>query len=311
MKNQEKAINNDPGFGTRKAGARSMNKDGSFNVHRVGVPWFRPFEIYHNLIKISWPRFFIYILGAYFIANLIFAGLYYLVGLEHLSVDTFGLSDGEKFLEAFFFSSQTLTTLGYGRVAPIGVPANTIAAIESMTGLLGFAWATGLTYGRFSKPQSKILYSDFALISPYRGSKGLMFRITNMRSNQLIEVEADVTVGFDSPETGTRSFARLELERSRINLFPSNWTIVHPINTDSIFYNKGEAELRNMNIEIYVLLKAFDDTFSQTIYSRTSYTSDEIIFGAKFTSMFRLLENGSTLLDLKAINNAEKVELPV
>jgi inward rectifier potassium channel len=178
-----------------------------------------------------------------------------------------------------------------------------------MTGLVGFAWATGLTYGRFSKPQSKIRYSENALISPYRDINGLMFRIVNKRRNQLIEVEADVTVGYNIPQTGKRGFVKLELERSQINLFPSNWTIVHPISGESIFYNKSASDILAMNLEIYVMIKAFDDTFAQTIYSRTSYTAAEIVFGAKFINMTELAEDGSSILFLERINEFRTEEL--
>lgn len=309
MKNLSKSTLNDPGFGTSGVGSRSMNKDGTFNVKRIGDPVFRPFEVYHTLIKMSWLKFFIFLFSCYFIANLIFASIYYFIGAEQLSIDVSGLTEFEKYMEVFFFSSQTLTTLGYGRVAPIGLNANVIAAIESMTGLVGFAWATGLTYGRFSKPQSRIRYSENALISPYREIKGLMFRIVNKRRNQLIEVQADVTVGYNIPETGKRGFVKLELERSQINLFPSNWTIVHPISQESIFFGKSDSDLRAMNLEIYVMIKAFDDTFAQTIYSRTSYTASEIIYGAKFVTMTELAEDGSSILFLERINEFRTVNL--
>jgi inward rectifier potassium channel len=299
----------DPGFGTSGVGSRSMNKDGTFNVKRIGDPVFRPFEVYHTLIRMSWLKFFLFLFSCYFTANLIFASIYYFIGAEQLSINVSGLTEFEKYMEVFFFSSQTLTTLGYGRVAPIGLNANVVAAIESMTGLVGFAWATGLTYGRFSKPQSKIRYSENALISPYREIKGLMFRIVNKRRNQLIEVEADVTVGYNIPESGKRGFVKLELERSQINLFPSNWTIVHPISSESIFFNKSESDLRAMNLEIYVMIKAFDDTFAQTIYSRTSYTAAEIVFGAKFINMTELANDGSSVLFLERINEFRTEEL--
>ena len=310
MSKQKNQAVNDLGFGTSRINSRSMNKDGSFNVERTGEPKFRPYEIYHKLITMSWGKFFLLIVTAYFITNILFAGIYYIIGAEHLSMDSQNMTEGEKFMEVFFFSSQTLTTLGYGRIAPVGALASSVAAIESMIGLLGFAWATGLLYGRFSRPKANILYSSNAVIAPYKGISALMFRMTNMRSNQLIEVEADVTIGYNDFETGARSFSRLELERSKINLFPTSWTIVHPIAEGSPLQGRTSEELSGMNLEIYVLIKAFDDTFSQTIYSRTSYRADEIIYGVKFIPMFRQMGNGKTLLDLQLINAMEKAELP-
>ncbi len=299
---------NDIGFGKSATSSRNMNKDGSFNVERTGEPRFRHYEIYHTLITMSWTKFIVLIFVSYILMNLIFAGVYYTLGVETLSMDSSKMSEGQKFLEVFFFSSQTLTTLGYGRIAPVGALASTVTAIESMIGLLGFALATGLLYGRFSRPQAKLLYSENAIIAPYRDGVALMFRLTNMRRNQLIEVEVDVNIGFINPETGMRNFLPLNLERRKINLFPTSWTIVHPIDEMSPLYQKSARELEEMKLETYVVLKAFDETFSQTVYSRTSFRASEIIYGAKFLPMFTQNDNG-TLLDLRRINAYEKINL--
>lgn len=306
----QRTNDNDIGFGRSASRDRAMNKDGTFNVVRTGEPRFRNYEFYHRLITMSWTKFIVLIFAAYAIVNFLFAVIYYLMGAEKLSMDTSHMHEGEKFMEVFFFSSQTLTTLGYGRIAPVGPLASTISAIEAMIGLLGFALATGLLYGRFSRPQAKLMYSQNAVVAPYRGITGLMFRLTNMRRNQLIEVEIDVNVGYTDPETKTRTFINLPLERKKINLFPTSWTIVHPINEESPFHNRTQQELEAMNIEIFVLLKAFDDTFSQTVYSRTSYRASELVYGAKFLPMFSQREDGKTLLDLRLINSMEKAELP-
>jgi inward rectifier potassium channel len=288
-----------------------MNKDGTFNVVRTGEPRFRNYEFYHRLITMSWTKFILLIFLSYTLVNLIFATIYYIMGPDKLSMDSSHMHEGEKFLEVFFFSSQTLTTLGYGRIAPVGALASIVSSIEAMIGLLGFALATGLLYGRFSRPQARLLYSENAVVAPYRDGVGLMFRMTNMRRNQLIEVEVDVNMGYLNPQTKTRSFVPLALERKKINLFPTSWTIVHPIDETSPLHGKTREQLEAMQLEIYVLLKAFDDTFSQTVYSRTSYRAEEIVYGAKFLPMFSQLENGKTLLDLRMINAIEKVQIPV
>lgn len=311
MANRIKGTNTDDlGFGL-KSSDRNMNKDGSFNVDRLGEPRFRPYEIFHSLITMSSRKFILLIFGGYFVINMIFAVSYYIVGTNHLSGIETHMSEARKFGEAFFFSSQTLTTLGYGRVAPVGFLTSTIAAVESMLGLLCFALATSLLYGRFSRPRAKLLYSEHAIIAPYKNMTGLMFRTANMRRNQLIEVEVDITMAWFEKDSKVRSFTRLALERSKVNLFPSSWTIVHPIDENSPFYGLTEADILDLKIELIVLLKAFDDTFSQTIYSRTSYKSSEIKAGKKFIPMFNTLENGKTLLDLRMIDAMETVELPL
>lgn len=301
---------NDLGFGTKSNGDRSLNKDGSFNVKRIGLPHFRPYEWYDRLILMSWGKFMLMIVLLYTLVNLVFATIYMLVGVEHLA-GMAGQTTLENFLESFFFSSQTLTTLGYGRISPTGAMASTVAAIESMMGLLGFAMATGLLYGRFAKPKVNMLFSTHAVIAPYRGDqRGLMFRMANKRSNQLIEVEVDITLAMIEPGATTRSFYALELERRKVNLFPLSWTIVHPLDENSPLFGLEEADLEALQLELIILVKAFDDSFSQTVYTRTSYRSHELKFGAKFLPMFNLQEDGHTQLDMGLIDATEKVELP-
>jgi inward rectifier potassium channel len=304
-------VANDLGFGTKYSTDRSMNKDGSFNTRRIGESKFRFYEIYHELITMPWYKFFIIIVSAYFITNLIFATVYFSLGVEHLTGINLMADQFHQYLEAFFFSSQTLTTVGFGRLAPVGTITSAIAAIESMLGVLVFALATGLLYGRFSRPQAKVLYSENAIIAPYHKGAGLMFRMANMHHNQLIEVEVSITLSYIQSGAKTRSFDRLKLERERINLFPTSWTIVHPIDQDSPFYNTTEHELKAMQPELIILLKAFDDTFSQTIYSRTSYHANEIIYGRKFLPMVHVDDNKKSVIDLRLINAMETVEVPV
>lgn len=303
-------VSNDLGFGTKTNSGRNVNPDGSFNVERVGLPKLRPYEIYHNLISMSWSKFLLLIISLYAIANLIFAAIYMAIGIHHLAGIT-GQTSFDQFWEAFFFSSQTLTTLGYGRMSPMGNLASTVAAIESMMGLLGFAMATGLLYGRFSRPEARILYSSKAVIAPYRDNqRGLMFRIANKRSNQLIEVEVEFLMAIQEQGSTTRSYYPLNLERKKISMFPLSWTIVHPIDENSPLWGREEQELHVGNAEFIILVKAFDDTFSQTVYSRSSYSSHEILWGAKFLPMFSLLESGKTRLDLRLIDTVEKADLP-
>lgn len=301
--------NDDLGLGSKVSVERNMNKDGSFNVVRAGEPKYRFFEVYHMLIAMPWLKFFSIIISTYFCSNLIFASIYYSLGVEHLTGIDANATELHKFMDAFFFSSQTLTTVGFGRIAPLGTATSIVAAIESMLGVLVFAIATGLLYGRFSRPSAKILYSDCALIAPYREGKGLMIRLANMRRNQLIEVEINVSASYIEPGAANRSFVRLNLERDKINLFPTSWTVVHPIDNDSPFFDATTTSLKAMKMELIVLVKAFDDTFSQTIYSRTSYHAKEIFPGKKFLPMVSTEESGRTVLDLRKINDSAEVPI--
>ncbi len=300
---------NDLGLGTKTSSGsfRSLNKDGTFNVKKTNVRFFERFNFFHSLISMPWLNFFSLIFLGYFVANLIFASIFLIIGVEHLTgIDALSVSD--KFIEAFFFSSQTITTLGYGRVAPMGILANTVAAIESMVGLLFFALATGLLYGRFSRPLGKIKYSSHAVLAPYQDINAFMFRVVNPRSSQLLEVEVNVSFSMKRENSELRDFYTLELERNKIVFFPYMWTIVHPINEASPLFKIKEAELLARNAEFIVMMKAFDESFSQTVYSRSSYNASEIKWGEKFVYLVKWEEEGVSV-DVGKIDETEKVQL--
>lgn len=303
----------DLGFGTRtqEKGARLLNQDGTFNIERRGLTREWSTNMYHTLITMPWSRFNLLVLCIYLIANLIFASLYLIAGVDSLDGSQ-GLSMMDKFWDAFFFSAQTITTVGYGKISPHGFYPNIIASIESMIGLLGFALATGLLYGRFSRPVAKIIYSHNALIAPFHNGRGFMFRLANARKNQLIEAEMQVVFSFNDTVDGksTRTFHTLKLERHKINFIFSSWTIVHPITEESPFYNRNLEDLINDEAEITILLKAFDDSFSQTVYSRSSYKAEEFIWGAKFSNIHGRTKDG-TYVDLHRIGEFEQAELPL
>ena len=300
---------NDLGLGTKaSAGAgRALNKDGSFNVRKTNVPFSERVNFFHALVSMSWTKFFVLIFISFLLVNFLFACIYMVIGLEHLT-GIAAKDDLHRFLEAFFFSSQTLTTLGYGRIAPVGVMASTVSAIESMLGLLTFALATGLMYGRFSKPVAKIKYSAHAVMAPYKDINGFMFRIVNPRDNQLIEIEVAVTVSMKKKDSDIREFAFLELERSKVNFFPMTWTIVHPVNQASPLAGITEKELIAKDAEFIVLLKAFDEGFSQTVYSRSSYRAGEVKWGEKFTYIIDRDADGFSM-DLQRLDETEKAVL--
>ncbi len=300
---------NDFGLGDRAtAGAyRSLNKDGSFNVKKSNVPFFERINFFHDLVSMSWRRFFFIIFLIYICINTVFATIYLLIGTEYLTgID--GVTPTEKFIEAFFFSAQTITTLGYGRVAPIGLMDNIVAAIESLLGLLSFALATGLIYGRFSKPAAKIKYSTPAVIAPYQDINGFMFRVVNPHANQLMEVEVTVAMSAQRQNSDHRDFFTLELERSKVAFMPSTWTVVHPITESSPFYGLSHKQLEERDIEIIIMMKAFDESFSQTVYSRSSYKASEIRWGHKFIYLISR-EKDRINVDVSRIDETEKVSL--
>lgn len=293
--------NNDLGFGTKLTAAdgRLINRDGSFNVERRGYTSWTP---YQWLVEMSWPSFSVLIFAFYCLSNAFFALIYMAIGVEHLS----GVQSGnwfENFLEAFFFSVQTFTTVGYGAVSPDGIAANIIAATGALIGLMAFALATGLFFARFSKPKAQILFSEHAIITPYRGIMGFEFRIANIRNNKLINLSAKVTMSWIEEKNGTlqRRYAALPLERDKVFLFPLNWTIVHPIDKESPLFEKSLAEISKMQAEFIILIQGYDETFAQNVHTTSSYTFDEILMDVKYAPMY-FSENGHTVLELDKID---------
>lgn len=290
-------------------GDRLLNKDGNFNVIRKGQGLLKRISPYHQLISMSWGHFVLLVFSFYLLLNLLFSLTYYLIGTSELG----GLIHSEgwsKFIEISSFSAQTLTTVGYGRVNPIGDWANIIASFEALIGLMSFALITGLLYGRFSRPFARLVTSDNAIIAPFQNKTALMMRIANGRKNQLLECEANLLFNYLDKETNARRFINLSLEYAKINALSLSWTLVHPIDEESPLIGLDLNNLKEMKAEFIVMFKAYDDTYAQSVHSRFSYTAEEIIWGAKFTPMFKRNEDGTaTVLELDKINYFESVSL--
>lgn len=297
----------DPGLTRQFSGElrRAINRDGSFNVRKQGVR-LADFNPYLYMIDTSWPRFLLLVFLGFLVINGIFGGLYILVGADHLQGADTGMS---VYANAFFFSVHTLTTVGYGDIYPKGFPANLVSAVEAMTGLLGFALATGLLYGRFSRPSARIVFSDSMLVTPYQDATSLQFRIANGRNNVLMELEARVLFMTVENVNGQpkRDYSDLELERRKVYFLPLTWTIVHPIDSNSPLYGKTAQDLERTGAEFLILIKGFDDTFSQVVNARYSYRHDEIVWGAKFTPVFKVDRRGDMVMEVDRINELTRV----
>ncbi len=300
------------GFGSRASG-RFINKDGLPNVRRRGVNVFNRLSWYHTMLNLSSFRFITYLVVMYILINLVFAFIYYLIGVEHLT----GINKSnptDEFIDVFFFSSQTFTTVGYGRIAPVGFMASLVATFEAFLGLLTFAIATGLFYGRFSRPRAYLRFSDIAVIAPFQDVTALMFRLAPYKNNALTDADITLSTAIEINEEGTTksNFYRLETQLSKINTLALNWTVVHKIDENSPFFGFSADDFKNTNIEIIVHVRAFDEVFSNTVVQRSSYVSREIIYGAKFIPMYYPDNNkDSTVLNLDKINEYQKAELPV
>ncbi|HLK29077.1 MAG TPA: ion channel [Puia sp.] len=309
-------INNDTGFGTSttNVGGRFVNKDGSFNMRKEGLPVWERFSIFHKMLTMPRWKFISIVIIFYLAVNLLFSLLYYFVGPEEFQ-GMIAQTPWQKFKEIYFFSTETFTTVGYGRVNPVGDMANVVASIEAITGFLSLAIFTGLMYGRFSKPESFLMFSENALISPYQDKTALMFRFVSYKDNHVLtDVEVRVNIGFQviENEKTLYKYFTLDLERHRVDNLPMNFTVVHPIDENSPLYGFTSDDMKTADLELYVLIKGFDDVYSNIVLQRTSYTFDEIIFNAKFVPMYKESEDkNTTIVQLHKLNEFIEVKLPV
>ncbi len=303
------------GFGTTDARQRRLiNPDGTYNYARKGLGLFQSFNVFHFLITAKWLQLMVVIVMWYTAVNAIFVGVYYMVGIHELTGMMFNNAKDE-FWEVYFFSAQTLTTVGYGRINPMGFGASAVASFEALVGLMSFAIITGILYARFSKAPSIIIFSKKAVIAPYtwQGQEmtGLMVRIANTYNTSLMNMKAQITcslLDFENLDTEgqpIRRFLSLGLERDTITFFPSSWTIVHPIDESSPFYGMNQADFEKSLPEVMILISGFDDTFDQNVFSRSSYSIDEIQWGAKFVKIFGSDTKGQATVDLGNLDTFE------
>jgi inward rectifier potassium channel len=295
------------GFGSnvKNESDRLISKNGRFNIKKEGLTFFERFNLFHYLINMSTVPFFICLMIGFSLLNLLFTGTYLMIGLDNLQ----GARADNEFFDAFYFSAQTLTTVGYGGLHPTGKLISLVASFEAFTGLLGFAVSTGLLYGRFSKPKPKIMFSNNALISPYNDMRGLMVRVANPKNNQLINTTAKMMYSQieEINDNKTRKFYPLDLEIDSISLFVTSWTVVHPISNESPLFNLSHKDITERKGELILLLSAYDESYSQDLHIRTSYKPEEIIENVKFVSVTGLNENEQSVIHLDKLSDFEKI----
>jgi inward rectifier potassium channel len=309
---EEQARDSDLGFGSyiNRESRRLLNRDGSFNVVRSGLGPFASLALYQQLLTISWIGFLGLVTVLYVALNLLFALAYIACGPDALMGQGADMLGG-RFGRAFFFSIQTFATIGYGQIGPNGLAANLVVSFEALVGLMYQALATGLLFARFARPTASIIFSRRAVVAPYNQGRGLMFRIVNRRRSEIIELEAQVLFSAMVPDDrgGTvRRYWVLPLERNKVTFFPLAWTIVHPIDDTSPLSRVTVEELRRTQAEILVLLSGIDETFEQTVHARSSYSADEIVWNARFQSMFRPIDARSRVsIDVSRIHSIEEL----
>ena len=262
-------------------------KDDRFVIHRTGHRGFYFQDLYLYFLEISWIRTIGLISSAYIFINLIFAWLYSLSkgGIENAAHGSF--------TDVFFFSVQTLSTIGYGKMAPTGLTSNLIVTAEVLTGFIFYAMVTGIVFAKFSRPSARVLFSNTAVICPYNGTPHFMMRMANRRHNRIVDANVHMVLlrkETDDEGHSMRRFHDLALVRSRMPVLQLTWTLLHPIDEHSPLYGADDETLRLWDAEILVSLTGLDETFSQTVHARQSYIADDIHCNARFEDVIRRRE---------------------
>ena len=309
---EEQARDRDLGFGSvvsRQSRQRLLNADGSFNVVRSGLGLLETVAPYQQLLTVSWTGFFAILVVLYLLINALFALAYFAEGSTALMGPGADMLGGH-FSQAFFFSVQTFATIGYGQIGPNGFVANALVTIEALVGLIFQALATGLLFARFSRPTASILFSHQAIIAPYNDGLSLQFRIANRRKNEIIQLEAQVLFSAMQPDGRgglVRRYILLPLERNKVTFFPLSWTIVHPIDQSSPLAGRTSDQLVEAEAEVLVLLSGIDETFAQTVHTRSSYRAEDIVWNRRFRSIFVQEQGGSLSVDISRLHEIEDV----
>ena len=297
----------DPGLGTayQKSVKRILNEDGSYNIKRIGTIRMLK-DFYKYLVDLNAWKFGFFLVGSFLVANLFFAGIYCLIGTEHLH----GINPNQnEFVAAYYFSAQTFTTVGYGAIAPVGNLTSFVAAMEAFVGLIAFAIATGLIYGRFSRPSTKIAFSHNVIITPHKDQMALMFKIVNQRNSVLLNTKVHVNLSLVDEDSESamlkRQYYTLPLEVDFVRYFPLTRTLVHVINEDSPLYDLTLTEIKGKLAELLIIIEAFDETYSQTVIRKHSYAEHQWATGVKFKKNFSADDTGTIILNINEISDLE------
>lgn len=298
----------DPGVGYKSnRDAQRVIVGGQSNVRHINKPRSVD-DLYSYLIDIPWWLFLLYVLLGYILINAFFALVYVFIGAQEFLSSTGSV--WKDFAYLFFFSAQTITTVGYGAIAPNGVLAGFISSFEALIGLLSFSFITGLLYGRFSKPKAKIKFSKHLVVRDFEDSRALMFRVMNKRTNMMIEPELNAVINItekDKIGEFKREFYQLPLVRNKIMYLPTMWTVVHKMDTDSPLSKYSDEELEALEVEIYILFKYHEQAFNQQVYQMHSYDFSQLKINHKFGASYTFDEEGYTVIDHNLLNELKEM----
>jgi inward rectifier potassium channel len=262
-------------------------------------------DLYHGLLTMSWGIFLGWVAIAYVLSNVLFACLY-AIGGEHIA-------NASSLWDLFFFSVQTMSTIGYGTMVPVTLYGHILVTVEALYGLLAVAMGTGLMFARFARPTARVVFSKVAVITPYNGAPTLMFRMINERRNLILEARLWVTlIRYDVSSEGyrMRRLYDINLVRQQTPNFALSWVAMHVIDQSSPLYGETEASLALEEAEILVVLTGVDETFSQTIHSRCSYMAEQILWQRRFVDILSTLPDGRLKIDYEQFHRTTAVASP-
>lgn len=277
---------------------------GQTEITKVGISRFDLHDVYHWILSLSWPQFFAGAIGVYLLANLVFATAYFLG--DHAVAN----ARPDSFADVFFFSVETLATVGYGYMSPGSLYGHIVATVEILTGLLSLAVITSLVFVRFSKPTARVLFSNVAVIAPFNGLPTLMLRVANKRRSFILEAAAIVTLVRDEMTregNSIRRFYELKLDRQRSPVFPLTWTIMHFIDASSPLHGISQSDLVDADMRLVVTFTGVDETFAAAVHARSDYSADKIRFGHRFRDVLVEGEDGHVYVHLQRFHDVELV----
>jgi inward rectifier potassium channel len=280
-------------------------QDGQFEIIGMGV-WYSYWrDPYHLLLTIPWTGFLLIICLSYIAINIIFALAYWLGG------DCIANARAGSFLDLFFFSVQTLASIGYGAMYPKTLYSNIVVTIEAMIGLVGIAVMTGLAFARFSRPSARVIFSRVAVITPYNGVPTLMFRTANQRRNLILEAQMRVYLMRDEITTEgefIRRFHDLKLLRNQTPSFTLSWLALHPIDETSPLYGMSAESLIQTNTNIVISVSGIDEAVAQVVQARHQYTAHDILWNNRFVDIFHHTSDGHRYIDYKYFHDVEPLD---
>jgi inward rectifier potassium channel len=301
----------DLGFGrvvANQVRGRFLTHEGVPMSRKYGLGAQRAARLYLSALNAGWPAFILWLLGALLLMNGIFALAYAALGDGALrGVEGLGMDD--PFMRAFAFSVGIYTTTGTGAMHAVGTTANWLVVLESLIGPLTLVIAAGLLVARLTRPRMRIRFSESAVVAPYEGGRGLMFRMVNVQPGELSDVQVRVNLvrfeNFDGSRE--RNFHELALERNSVEFFNLHWTVVHPIIADSPLAGVTPESLRESEAEILIHVNAHEETFSTRVTARSSYLWDEIRWDVKWASIFASGPDGVIAIDVERLDRTERL----